>query len=75
MGQVFSNIIENCNCGSQSNNDKDEEQDKEISEIKRDIKIIKENHLFHIQQDISEMKTDIKIISNNVNSLLIRTAN
>ncbi len=55
MGQVFSNVIENCNCGSQT-------EDNELQDIKLDIKMIKENHLHHIEKDISEMKMDIKII-------------
>ena len=84
MGQVFSNIIQNCNCGSSANNEKyekDSVQDKEIirlhqsiSEINIDIKIIKENHLHHMREDIIDIKTDVKIMSNNITILLSRSA-
>jgi len=56
MGQIFSNFIENCNCGS--SNDKDDE----IQQIKLDIYTIKNNHLYHIEKDMLEMKMDIKLI-------------
>ncbi len=36
--------------------------DDEIAEIKTDIKLIKENHLKHIEKDVAEIKTDIKLI-------------
>ena len=94
MGQVFSNFIENCNCGS-SANVKDEEIDKEInklhqsiSEINREIKTIKENHLHHIEQSVAKIETDMTImkdsnvdmkikmanVDNNIQILLTRTA-
>ena len=34
----------------------------EIAEIKTDIKLIKENHLKHIEKDVADIKTDIKLI-------------
>jgi len=64
MGQIFSNIIENCNCGSSEN--------KEIENIKQDINIIKNNHLHHIEKDVNDIKMDIKIIKDNINKLLIK---
>lgn len=36
--------------------------DSEISEIKNDIRFIKENHLKHIERDMSDVKGDIKSI-------------
>ncbi len=40
----------------------DNRNKEEIDEIKLDIRLIKENHLAHIQADMLEMKMDIKII-------------
>ena len=56
MGNIFTNIIENCSCGSSAN------KDDEIQQIKNDISTIKNNHLYHIEKDMFEMKMDIKII-------------
>ena len=34
----------------------------DIDDIKSDIKMIKENHLKHIEKDVADIKTDIKLI-------------
>ncbi len=34
----------------------------DIDDIKADIKMIKENHLKHIEKDVADIKTDIKLI-------------
>ena len=57
-----------CNTTNQEENIIDKIQDKDIEEVKQDIRIIKENHLHHIEKDISELKTDVKLI----NSALLR---
>lgn len=36
--------------------------DKSIVDIEGDIKLIKENHLFHIERDMSDLKGDVKSI-------------
>lgn len=36
--------------------------DETIFNVKKDISLIKENHLRHIEEDISNMKSDIKSI-------------
>jgi len=41
---------------------KDDRNKEDIDEIKLDIRMIKENHLHHLEKDIAEIKTDIKII-------------
>ena len=56
------NINPTLNCLKGNKDDKDAEQDKTITEIKADIKMIKENHLKHIETDVAEIKTDIKLI-------------
>ncbi len=60
MGQVFSNFIENCNCGSSANQELINRE--EIVKIRQDLSTIKDNHLYHIEKDILEMKMDMKII-------------
>lgn len=64
MGQIFSNVIENCSCGSSSN-----DYSEEIQEMKTDIKIMKENHLHHIESDVNELKTDMKILNNEIGDI------
>ena len=41
---------------------KDDRNKEDIDEIKLDIRMIKENHLHHLEKDIAEIKMDIKII-------------
>jgi hypothetical protein len=33
---------------------------KQMGDVCKDIKTIKENHLYHIEKDMSEFKTDLK---------------
>lgn len=70
---LISSILKKCSCGFNQKEYEEESiidklQDKDIQEVKQDIKIIKENHLHHIENDIRELKTDIKLI----NSALLR---
>ena len=46
---------------------KDMDKDKKLYDIGQDIKVIKENHLVHIQADINDIKVMNAIILNNVN--------
>lgn len=48
---------------------KQEAMDKYIAHFIEDVKIIKENHLRHIEGDISNIKGDIKEIKNAINFL------
>ena len=41
---------------------KDNKNKEDIDDIKLDIRMIKENHLHHIEKDVAEIKMDIKII-------------
>ena len=55
MLAIISSIIGLFKCNDNRN-------DEELNDIKADIKMIKENHLHHIEKDISEIKMDIKIL-------------
>ncbi len=44
--------------------------EEKIKAIETDIKNIKENHLYHIQNDISNMKVSVKEVSTNQNWLM-----
>ena len=41
---------------------KDNRNKEDIDDIKLDIRMIKENHLAHLERDVAEIKTDIKLI-------------
>ena len=73
MGQIFSSFIENCNCSSANSLGED------ITEIKREIKNIKENHLHTIDGNIVNMnirmtaiETQLTMVNNNVLVLISR---
>ncbi len=68
MGKVFSSVIGTCNCS----NLYDDISKEELTKIRMDISMIKENHLKHLERDVSEVKTDIKIINSNLQILLSR---
>ena len=55
MFNILSAIIGLFTCNGNKNKE-------DIDEMKLDIRMIKENHLHHIERDINDMKTDIKII-------------
>lgn len=59
-------ILEFITCRS-----KKSEKEDEISQMKIDLQLIKENHLYHIEKDIAEMKTDIKLINQSLTDLKI----
>ena len=56
MGQITPTL----NC--LKSNQEIENIKESVSDMKADIKMIKENHLHHIQADITEIRTDIKIL-------------
>ena len=45
-----------------------------IVDIKRDVDIIKNNHLAHIEQDLNELRYDVKTLNANVLKMLTMLA-
>ena len=41
-----------------------------IVDIKRDVDVIKNNHLAHIEQDLNELRYDVKTLNANVLKML-----
>jgi len=45
-----------------------------IVDIKRDVDVIKNNHLAHIEQDLNELRYDVKTLNANVLKMLTMLA-
>jgi len=63
MLDAIISLLGKCAC---SQKDNVEDIENKIKDIKADIKMIKENHLFHIERDMNEMKMDIKILLSKI---------
>ena len=61
-------IAPTLNC-LKSNND---ELEQKIAGMETDIKLIKENHLYHIQADMNQMNLDIREIKRDIRNILDR---
>jgi len=67
MLNILSAILNMIVCKDSRN----EKNEAEISQMKLDIQLIKENHLAHIQDDMNNMRTDIKIIKESLTDIKI----